>query len=48
MGNDQQLAAGITGTDTFASPIGLDRIVRKEVSLGAIREMPVPETHIGL
>lgn len=49
MGNDQQLAGNITGTDTFAaSPVGLDRIVRKEVSLGAIREMPVPETHIGL
>ena len=26
----------------------LDRLVRKEVSLGAIREKPVPENHIGL
>jgi len=48
MPTDQQLAGNITGTNSFASPIGLDRIVRKETSLGAIREMPVPETHIGL
>ena len=26
----------------------LDRLVRKETSLGAIREMPTPDTHIGL
>ena len=26
----------------------LDRLVRKEVSLGAIRELPLPEGHIGL
>src|SRR5437868_10412559 len=25
-----------------------DRLVRKETSLGAIRELPVPDTHIGL
>lgn len=48
MGADQQLAGAITGTDSFASPVGQDRIVRKEVSLGAIREMPVPQGHIGL
>lgn len=48
MGNDQTLAGSITGTSSFASPIGQDRIVRKEVSLGAIREMPIPENHIGL
>lgn len=48
MDKDEQLAAGALGTDTFASSIGLDRIVRKEVSLGAIREMPVPQGHIGL
>lgn len=33
---------------SFASPIGLDRLVRKEVSLGSIREIPVPQNHIGL
>lgn len=27
---------------------GLDRLVRKETSLGAIRELPVPNDHIGL
>lgn len=32
----------------FASPIGQDRLVRKEVSLGLIREIVPPETHIGL
>ena len=30
------------------SSTGLDRLVRKEVSLGAIREKPVPQNHIGL
>lgn len=29
-------------------PTSLDRLVRKEVSLGAIRELPVAQTHIGL
>lgn len=32
----------------YASPIGLDRLVRKEVSLGAIRERTYPQDHIGL
>lgn len=32
----------------YASPIGLDRIVRQEVSLGLIREIVPPENHIGL
>lgn len=32
----------------FASPIGLDRLVRKEVSLGVIREIQPPQDHIGL
>lgn len=32
----------------FASPIGLDRLVRKEVSLGVIREKLPPQDHIGL
>lgn len=36
------------GTSQHASPIGLDRIVRKEVSLGAIRERSYPQDHIGL
>lgn len=30
-----------------ASPIGQDRLVRKEVSLGAIRELEPPQGHIG-
>lgn len=30
-----------------ASPIGQDRLVRKEVSLGAIREIDPPQEHIG-
>ena len=29
-------------------PSSIDRLVRKEVSLGAIRELPVPEQRIGL
>jgi len=32
----------------FASPIGQDRLVRKEVSLGLIREIVPPQSHIGL
>jgi hypothetical protein len=31
-----------------ATAVGQDRIIRKEVSLGVIREMPVPMTQIGL
>jgi hypothetical protein len=31
-----------------ATAIGQDRIIRKEVSLGTIREMPFPTTHLGL
>jgi hypothetical protein len=30
-----------------ASAIGQDRIVRKEAALGAVRQLPVPEEHIG-
>jgi hypothetical protein len=30
------------------APLPQDRLVRKEVALGVVREMPVPETHIGL
>jgi hypothetical protein len=32
----------------FASPVGQDRLVRKEVSLGLIREIVPPQNHIGL
>lgn len=32
----------------MATPLGIDRLVRKEVSLGAIREMQPPQDHIGL
>jgi hypothetical protein len=39
---------GAGGVSGFASPIGLDRLVRKEVGLGAIRERTWPEDHIGL
>jgi hypothetical protein len=31
-----------------ASPVGFDRLVRKEVALGAIRDVPPPQNHIGL
>ena len=31
-----------------ATAVGQDRIIRKEVSLGTIREMPVPQAHLGL
>lgn len=31
----------------MAQPFAQDRLVRKEVSLGVIRELPVPEAHIG-
>lgn len=41
-------SAGGSGNSSYASPIGLDRLVRKEVSLGAIRELTWPEEHIGL
>jgi len=41
-------AAGAGGTSHYASPVGLDRLVRKEVALGAIRERTYPEDHIGL
>lgn len=36
------------GSSHYTTPIGLDRLVRKEVSLGVIREKPLPEEHIGL
>lgn len=32
----------------FASPIGQDRLIRKEVALGVIREIVPPQNHIGL
>lgn len=41
--------AGAPGSGTqFASPIGQDRLVRQEVSLGLIREIVPPENHLGL
>jgi hypothetical protein len=36
------------GAGQHASPIGQDRLIRKEVSLGIVREIVPPETHIGL
>lgn len=44
----QPLAVPAGGPSHFASPIGLDRLVRKEVSLGAIREKLPPMGHIGI
>lgn len=41
-------SAGGFGGSSYASPIGLDRLVRKEVSLGTIREIQWPDDHIGL
>lgn len=32
----------------YASPIGMDRLVRQEVALGTIREIVPPETHMAL
>lgn len=40
--------SGGGGVSAYASTIGLDRLVRKEVSLGAVRERAFPEDHIGL
>jgi hypothetical protein len=36
------------GPASFASPIGQDRLIRKEVALGVIREIVPPVNHIGL
>lgn len=41
-------AANVGGPNHFASPIGLDRLVRQEVALGLVREIVPPEDHIGL
>lgn len=41
-----QAAGGDVSQMTNASPIGQDRLVRKEVSLGAIRELEPPKGHI--
>jgi len=44
-----QAAGGDVGQmQQFISPVGLDRLVRKEVALGIIREIVPPTTHIGL
>lgn len=39
---------GPGGSGQHASPIGQDRIIRKEVSLGLIREIVPPQSHLGL
>lgn len=39
---------GVPGSGQFATPIAQDRLIRKEVSLGVIREIIPPTTHIGL
>lgn len=44
----QHTGYALGGRGQFASPIGQDRLVRKEVSLGLIREIVPPESHIGL
>src|ERR1700755_154231 len=36
------------GSGQHSTPIAQDRLIRKEVSLGLIREIVPPETHIGL
>lgn len=36
------------GVADFASPVGQDRLIRKEVQLGFIREIEPPQEHIGL
>lgn len=43
-----QQAGGDPSQLQNATAIGQDRLVRKEVSLGAIRELEPPENHIGL
>lgn len=39
---------GVPGQNQFASPIGQDRLIRREVALGIIREIVPPQEHIGL
>ncbi len=46
--NDQGKFEAEMGGLNFASNVGLDRLVRKEDSLGAIRELQPPTEHIGL
>lgn len=41
-------AGGARPGQHFASPIGLDRLIRKEVALGAVREKLPPQDHLGL
>jgi hypothetical protein len=47
-GGDLQQLAADNPTFFNASSIGLDRLVRKEVALGQIREIEPPQDHIGL
>lgn len=42
------IVAGEGGVQQFASPIGQDRLVRQEVSLGVVREIVPPTQHLGL
>jgi hypothetical protein len=45
----QQAGGDMSQLQHFApTPIGLDRLVRKEVALGVIREILPPDNHIGL
>lgn len=41
-------AGSVSGGSQFANPLPTDRLVRKEVALGVIREIVPPQNHIGL
>jgi hypothetical protein len=41
-------SGGAGGGSHFASPLGQDRLIRKEVALGIVREIVPPQNHIGL
>jgi hypothetical protein len=41
-------SGGALPAHLHATPLGRDRLIRQEVSLGIIREMVPPQTHIGL
>lgn len=40
--------SGQGGSGHYASPLGQDRLIRKEVALGLVREIVPPQNHIGL
>lgn len=48
MGNNPTLFSRAAGVAGFATAIGQDRLIRKEVALGTIREIEPPQDHIGL